>query len=267
MTSPSFSLVIPTRNRADVLSRAIEGALNQSHPVLDVVVVDDASSDNTKEVVSRYPTVTYIKNPSHSGGNFSRNRGVEHARGTLIGFCDDDDCWKSRAAEKMVKQLIENKADIAYCGKMVYNRLGRQIQYSFKRNKYPSFLKSIYYDNFIGSTSSVLIKKEWLTQINGFDETLPGFQDWDLYIRLIEAGALVTALGEPLIEYHIVREATSISWNPDTFFRAKSQFLKKYQNHRYLSLLRRALLCIQIKRSIQNRHFFFEMIKHYLPKR
>lgn len=99
-SEPRISAVVPTYNRADLISRAVESILAQTRPPDEVIVVDDGSSDDTRDVVSRYREVRYLRQ-SNAGASTARNLGVENARYEWIAFLDSDDVWLPDHLEKM----------------------------------------------------------------------------------------------------------------------------------------------------------------------
>src|SRR5689334_2160139 len=102
MLKQSVSVVIPTYNRAELVGEAIDSVLGQSRPPLEVIVVDDGSTDDTADVVGRYGArVVYLRQPN-CGPATARNVGVARARGDLIALLDSDDRWLPRKLELQV---------------------------------------------------------------------------------------------------------------------------------------------------------------------
>lgn len=101
---PLVSIIIPTYNRANIVSNAIKSALNQSYPNKQIIVVDDGSTDNTAELVKNFKDVLYFYKPN--GGQASaRNAGLKHSTGTYIASLDSDDIWAENFLEKCVNTL------------------------------------------------------------------------------------------------------------------------------------------------------------------
>lgn len=118
MTLPLLSAVIPTRNRAQLVCEAIESALNQHHGQVEVIVVDDASTDNTADVITaRYGSrIQLLRHEERRGAGASRNTGIRVARGHLVAFLDDDDLWlpgKLDAEVAVFEQFPEARAVVS----------------------------------------------------------------------------------------------------------------------------------------------------------
>ena len=100
------SVVLPTRNRSTYLKDSLQSVINQTYEDLEVVVVDDASTDDTKQLLESFQAkdcrIRYICNENPGGASAARNTGIKHARGTFIAFQDDDDIWHP---EKIQRQL------------------------------------------------------------------------------------------------------------------------------------------------------------------
>ena len=118
MTLPLLSVVIPTRNRAQLLCEAVESALNQRHGQVEVIVVDDASSDNTADVIAaRFGSrFQFVRHEERRGAGAARNTGIRIAHGHLVSFLDDDDLWlpgKLDAEISVLEQFPEAKAVVS----------------------------------------------------------------------------------------------------------------------------------------------------------
>ena len=183
------SVIIPTHNRARLLPRAARSVLNQTFRELELIVVDDASSDDTRQVVAALddPRVRYIRHDRNRGAPEARNTGIEAARGKYIAFQDSDDEW---LPEKLEKQMAVFKpgsdADVVYCS-MLLEQAGSTITIPgagitvLQGDVLPQLLAG----NFV-STQTLLLRRECLEKVGGFDTRLPRFQDWELVIRLAE---------------------------------------------------------------------------------
>lgn len=202
----SISVVIPTHNRADIVGVAIASALHQTVDVLEVIVVDDGSSDNTAEVVATYQSdkLRYIRNERALGSARTRNRGIEEARGDLIAFLDDDDMWFADKLRRQYTELWNRGALHNALGLCGYVRLeGTKTSTVFD----PSEAKSLDFTRGFDSryrvinTSGWLVSRDLLLQAGGFDEKMPNWEDWELAIRLRELADFVY-VAEPLLCYN-----------------------------------------------------------------
>ena len=180
-----ISVVIPTRNRASLLARAIASAQAQTIDDLDIVVVDDGSTDHTHEVIMAAagadPRIREIRHRSPGGAPRARNHGIEAARGTSVAFLDDDCVW---APEKLDRQarLLSADVGVVYCRHAIRTPQGSWIvegEASAARDPLGALLRT----NYIG-TYTLLIDHALLRSAGGFDERLNRLQDWELLLRL-----------------------------------------------------------------------------------
>lgn len=187
MKKIEVSIVMPTYNRGYIISSAIESVIAQSYSEWELIIVDDGSTDDTEKVVSRYITderIMYYKMNENHGANYCRNYGIKQAKGEYLAFIDSDVIWKSNKLYRQMSCLKENiSCDLVFCKTMLI-REDRTIEFP-KRDEHP-FLEpnSLKYGNFI-DTNTVLIKKEVVLGVGGFDEKLPRLQEWELFIRII----------------------------------------------------------------------------------
>lgn len=203
---PFISVIIPTSNRAHLLPRAIESVFNQTYTHLEIIIVDDASTDDTPNVVMALEDnrIRYFCHTTKCGGSAARNTGIKAAQGDYVAFLDDDDEW---LPEKLSKQLHAIKAVsftepvVAYTGNEYVNPEGKVIR-KLLAKKEGWILQDLLYGNYVGSTSKILVSRASLLAVNGFDTTLRSCQDWDLWIRLAGRYPYV-AVCEPLVKLHV----------------------------------------------------------------
>ena len=114
MKNPAISAVIPTRNRAHLIARAIESVLSQADPDDELIVIDDGSEDDTSSVVAKYGSrIKYIYMP-HRGAGVARNRGVREATRPLVAFLDSDDAWMPEH-NQLLKAMMSARTDLLFC--------------------------------------------------------------------------------------------------------------------------------------------------------
>jgi glycosyltransferase involved in cell wall biosynthesis len=180
------SVIIPTYNRKNMIGDAIQSVLNQTHRNFEIIIIDDASDDNTEEVVKSFNDVRikYILHKENKGGSAARNTGIKKARGKFIAFLDSDDWWHPKKLELQLLKMQTSRInpDLVYTGiKQVNNdgELIKEILPKFRGN----ILNELLNQNVVGTTSSVCLKKEIFGNIGLFDENLPSRQDIDFWIR------------------------------------------------------------------------------------
>ncbi len=231
MTSsePVVSIVLPTYNRAHLLPRAVESILNQTYKDFELLIVDDASTDNTDTIVKNIndPRIKYIKCIENKGANAARNIGIKAAKGKYIAFQDSDDEWYLDKLEKQVKtmQKASVSVGIVYSGYLkIENKKSTYIPRDIINQLEGDISSELLEHNFIG-TPAMLIRRECFEKVGLFDEQLPRFQDWELAIRLSK-----------YYHFKYIKEATmnayiqtdSITSNDEAHFLAYKMIFEKY---------------------------------------
>jgi len=266
---PETSIVLPTYNRYHSLKQAVKTVFTQQYNDFELIIVDDGSTDSTREYLRAQgdPRIQVHMLEKNRGGCVARNTGIHHARGEYIAFLDDDDRWDPAKLQKQLRHLHKTGAHFCYTGKKVIDtHCICGTGYSFKNPKFSDLHKSIMWDNFIGSTSSSVIKKEALLAAGGFDPDLPALQDYDLYIRLIKAGCTITSINEPLVIYYKQKSGKNISASYAKFRAALTHLHAKYADDPYAALFRRGNFYIGLKRCFHSHWFVLDALCYYACK-
>ncbi|ELY42001.1 glycosyltransferase family 2 protein [Natronorubrum tibetense] len=233
------SVIIPTYNRATTLPRAIDSALAQTVDDLEVVVVDDGSTDDTDSVLAEYddPRVRPVVHATNQGANVARNTGIDHARGEYVAFLDSDDEWRSEKLERQLETL-EDRSDEwigVYCD-AVFELSGTDGWFRStaatvlaRGDDRPTMeggeelIGEILADNVQpGAGSTLVVRTDVARDIGGWDEQLDRFQDPEFCLRVLEAGNLAY-----VDEELVVREETAIP-PADVIKNADEQYLSMY---------------------------------------
>ncbi len=200
----TLSVVIPTRNRSALLATTVRSVLSQRDVDLEVIVVDDASSDDTAAVVDSFADhrLAMIRKATPSGPGAARNEGAARAAGEWIGFIDDDDVW---APDKLARQVAAAQQAgrlWAYTGAVTIGG-GFEILSGTPPLAPEAVVAALPRFNPIpGGGSNVIIRRHLLAEAGGFDEQLPPCEDWDLWIRLARSG-LPALAAHPLVGYRV----------------------------------------------------------------
>ena len=178
-----ISVIIPTFNRKYVLHRAIESVANQTRPPIEIIVVDDGSTDGTKDwLANSFPSVKYIYQDNKCV-SFARNIGIEVSKGSWVSFLDSDDEWMPTKLEEQESYIIENP-EIKFCHtNEIWIRNGVRVNQMKKHQKYGGDIFEKCLDICRISPSSVLIKKDVFDEIGLFDESLRVCEDYDMWLR------------------------------------------------------------------------------------
>jgi len=266
----SVSVIIPTRNRLALLKRAINSVLAQTFKDLEIIVVDDCSTDETGEYLrnEKIPNLNYIRLEQKSGGAVARNCGIKEAKGKYIAFLDDDDEWLPDKLQKQIKCIEQNEnTGICYTGRRIITNddsiKGITKSYSFNYPPGKDNYLAIMRDNFVGVTSSVVIPREILLQINGFDEDMPCYQDYELFIRILKNYKAV-GINEPLVNYYIEKSVEHVSFTREKVFVGSRYLLAKYKDDPYGKYLKKALLKINLKKMLKSYSYAKEVISYFI---
>ena len=227
---PIVSVILPIHNRAASLSRAMESVLNQGYTDLELIIVDDGSTDDCRSVVARNddPRIRLLRHESNRGAAAARNTGIRAAKGDWIAFQDSDDVWAADKLEKQLQLALSDKqsAHVIYCG---MQRAGQGADGYVPRRtleqREGDVLRTLLAGNFVG-TPSLLVRRDTLERVGLFDERLPRFQDWELAIRLAQVAEFRLA-DEPLVFVH--EAAGNISSSGPAFLEALEILLKKHE--------------------------------------
>ena len=194
-----ISVIIPTYNRKNTLPRAVESVLNQTYKPVEIIIVDDGSTDGTKEWFSEmYPLVHYIYQVN-SGVSSARNTGINSASGDWIALLDSDDERLPDKLEIQVK-LLQNNAELRFCHtNEIWIRNGVRINQMKKHQKYGGNIFKKCLDICRISPSSSLFHTSVIKDVGLFDESLGVCEDYDLWLR-ITAKYTVLFLDQPLIK-------------------------------------------------------------------
>ncbi len=186
---PLVSVIIPTHNRAHCLPQALNSVYAQEglgHDFdIEVIVVDDASSDATSEVISRYREVRCIRLPESRGAARAYNAGLRASKGCYISFLDDDDVWLPHKLRVQVP-LLKAHPDVGVVYGQSLMRYGEREQLIPEATQAPSgwVFMPMLLDNFCGHHASLLIRREAFDKVGYFDESLNSAEDWDMSLRL-----------------------------------------------------------------------------------
>lgn len=199
------SVVLPTYNRADLLRRAIGSITAQTYRNLEIIVVDDASTDDTERVVEDMddPRIRYIRLAARKGAPAARNTGIRAARGDFVAFQDSDDEWMPDKLEKQMAIMDSpgGKVDIVYSGFLRYGaNTTVYIPEPRVAARQGDILSQLLLGNFV-STQTLLLRRGCLERAGMFDERMERYQDWELAIRLAKIYRF-QLVDEPLVKVY-----------------------------------------------------------------
>ncbi|OGX57910.1 MAG: hypothetical protein A2447_01900 [Omnitrophica WOR_2 bacterium RIFOXYC2_FULL_38_12] len=226
--NPLISVIMPTYNRSTMAGNAAISVLQQSYNNIELIIVDDGSSDGTKDIIKALndTRIKYIRHETNKGGSAARNTGIKSSKGDYLSFIDDDNIWMPEILELQYKTFSNSSPDIGivYVWQEVRslenNELLWKTQPTLKGNLKGQFL----YGQGIGGMN-FLTRRECLNKIGLFDENLKACQDWDLLKRLSEHYSF-DFIPKELVVYYIHPER--ISTNLESLILGRTRMVEKY---------------------------------------
>jgi len=181
---PLLTIVIPTFNRADFLRESVHSVLSQTFTDFELIVVDDGSTDHTKEVMLEFPRVRYVACEENSGVSHARNLGIGLARGRYICFLDSDDLWIQNKLETQIHWMESHgECQVCYTDE-IWIRKGVRVNPMNKHRKYSGDIFPHCLPLCTVSPSSVLMRSSLFDEVGLFDEDLAVCEDYDLWLRI-----------------------------------------------------------------------------------
>lgn len=180
-----ISVIIPSYNREKLIKKSVESVLAQTYGNIEVIIVDDCSTDSTETVAKSIndARVRYIKLEKNSGACIARNVGIDNARGKYIAFHDSDDTWRKNKLEIEMSALIENNADVVFSS--FERHMGNKSQI-IPQNLDRGFVKEERLLAYPLVNTPVILGKAKVFRDERFDEKLPRYQDFELMMRVVQ---------------------------------------------------------------------------------
>jgi len=238
---PLVSVIIPCYNGEKFISEAIESVLNQTYQNWELIVVDDGSTDNSRNIVQKYINnkIILIKHKYNKGIAKTKNAGIVNARGKYIAFLDQDDIWLNSKLDLQLKCFELGNSDIGVvCTGMIFTDDVLRPRYIFKGFDdidQEKLIKNLYLKP-TNSSSIMMVKKECFDRIGTFNEDLIGWDDYELLMRLATISQIKYIRG-PLVKKRIHKDnAQKLSTVQNETEKVFTQilvlhpFLKKYKN-------------------------------------
>lgn len=258
------SVIIPTHNRKELLRRALDSVLKQTYQPLEIVVVNDGSTDETERMVSGYqqthPCIKYLKHSHPKGAPKARNYGIQKATGQFLTFLDDDDELLPDNIKSCMEQYDDHYAYIC----TGYTRITRKRSSDILPKKIITYDAMLYK---IVTGNQIVARRERVVDLGGFDEGLLSSQDYDMWLRLNERFGDAKCIRKPLTIMHTEHEHVRITSSSNkikgalSFYRKHKAHMnsrqRKYQLFYILKLKRKKISILQF--------LSFVPVKYYWP--
>lgn len=226
---PLVSVVLPTFNRGSKITQAIDSVLHQSYTNLELIVVDDGSTDDTPSIISAYqdPRIRLIRFSENRGANAARNAGIMAAKGEYVAFQDSDDEWDCQKLRLQISGCIDCRASVAFCS------LDRRQKNSSRVIPKPGYripqglndLSAHVLRGSFVSCQTLVVNRQFLIDAGLFDEKIPRLQDWEIAIRMAFRKAFLF-LPQPLVTATIGDD--SISANSSALVESANMIYHKH---------------------------------------
>ena len=200
-TIPDVSVIIPAWNSSDTIAAAVKSALQQTECTVEIIVVDDESSDNTPDILAEMGDTIRWKRFPNGGPSKARNRGAVMARGQWLAFLDGDDLWEPIKLASQLKAASESDASVVYTNTRNFgdDLPVDEIRLTNEQCHSGDVFEALLLDNFV-TLSGLMIQRDVFEQAGGFDEQILGTEDWDLLLRLAETETFAV-VREPVTLY------------------------------------------------------------------
>lgn len=222
-----ISVIIPTYNRVDKIERSVRSVLEQTYQNIEVLVIDDASTDKTKEAIESIEDerIRYICLEENGGASVARNAGVTFADTEWIAFHDSDDAWRKDKLEKQMAYAKEHpECELIYTAYLMHRANGDEVFVPYagtvgvlEGDMYETLLQN----NTIGAPT-ILMKKAVFEECGGFDTTWRCLEDWDFVLRVAKEHR-IGYVGEPLLDAY--QTAGGVSSNVGVFYQCRCRMI------------------------------------------
>ena len=234
MVNDMVSIVIPTYNREQVIGRSIVSVLNQTYPYFELLIVDDGSVDQTKQVVEQISDerIHYIALDKNQGVGHARNIGMQEAKHDFIAFLDSDDEWMPEKLQLQMEKMLNSPERLG----AVYCRMDTMSRKTGERHIYPpmslnkenmegQIFNQLLEKNLIGMPT-LLIRRECMEKVGGFKESLKCLEDYEWILRIAEVYR-IGLVDQPLLR--VYKLAGSISSNVGAYVLTRCYLISKYR--------------------------------------
>ncbi|WP_171051758.1 glycosyltransferase family 2 protein [Alteribacter natronophilus] len=239
---PLVSVIVPCFNSERWIHETLGSIFDQSYPNIEVIVVDDGSTDNTKSIVENYTNKVMYYYQKNKGPSAARNLGLKKANGEYIAFLDSDDLWEKEKLSEQIQFLEKNRdVHLVFSNVTVMNEEG--VCLYIHSNKVPidreQLVKKLFLGQITMNTPTITARKESVISVGGFDEKLPLRED-HFFLMLMAHEFKVFHFTKPLVKRRVNEKSMSNTVNADNIFDLNEPFiLKSFDKFPYLAKYRR----------------------------
>jgi len=214
---PKVSIIIPTYNREKFIIETIQSVLNQTVKDLEIIIVDDGSTDNTKDIVKKLiekdNRIKYFYQENCGRPAVPRNFGFKNSIGEYVAFLDSDDIWFPEKVEEQIKLFEKDKngkLGFVDCGHIIIDENGTEMKKHYNFHSYRGYIfQEFLRDNLILTPGSILIKRSVLNKLGLFDERFKFMDDWDMWLKISKYYNF-DSVDENLFKYRVHKNSVTV---------------------------------------------------------
>ena len=214
--APLVSVVIPNYNCARFLAETLDSVFAQTYPNLEVIVVDDGSTDDSLKVLESFASRVRVMRQANQGVSAARNAGIRESRGAFVAFLDADDLWHPDKLTKQIALFANPAVGLVYCAVEYIDERGRSLGTNFtgRRGRVLRSIALLQGTIVLAGGSTAVIRRECFDKAGDFDRALSTAADWDMF-RRIACYYEIDVVREPLMRYRL--RTRSMHRNLDAF--------------------------------------------------
>ena len=229
--APKVSVIIPTHNRADLLPRAVSSVLCQTCDDYEIIIVDDCSTDHTRETVSSWneERIRYIRHTENRRQSCALNTGIQKARGKYVAFLDDDDEWVPTKLERQIAILESGGPRVG----LVYGWLDQvddttgRIQPRYRKTMTGDLSGDLLALSIPGPTITLMVRTQIARDVQGFDESLNAYNDLDFLVKVSQR-CEIAALPEVVAIQHVGHGHGRMNIDTESVLADKAAYIRKH---------------------------------------
>ncbi|MEL6815820.1 MAG: glycosyltransferase family A protein [Cyanobacteria bacterium J06598_3] len=210
---PKVTVIIPAYNNIEYLPAALNSALGQTFTDIEIIVINDGSSDSTEQwMLNQHDSRITLLSQENQGKSAARNRGIAHSKGDYLAFLDADDLWEPTKLEQQVRRLDSNpQAGLVYTWTALADEQGRATGRLLDSPAEGNVWQALILKNILACGSTPMVRRQCFDEVGFFSPDLPLAQDWDMWIR-IAARYDFALIKQPLVRYRKHPGNTSARW-------------------------------------------------------
>ncbi|MFD0987451.1 glycosyltransferase family 2 protein [Methyloligella solikamskensis] len=199
-----ISAVIPAYNRARTIGRAIDSIVAQTRAVDEILIVDDASTDDLAAALEPYDeTVRLVRHEKNRGASAARNTGIAEAKGDMIAFLDSDDVWTPEKIARQMDFMAEAEVSASCTNFKVIPPGEESGKPAWRPYDEILDLTDLVWGCYVSPGSTLLCRRSVLQKVSGYDVSFPRYEDWDLLVRMVRQEGKIGFLNEPLATVYL----------------------------------------------------------------